>query len=269
MAAEARVRELRMFPTMLRIGFADLFAYRAQVVIWILTTTMPLIMYAVWSTVAREAPLGRFDEATFAGYFLSTLVVRQLSSSWVVWELNEHIRTGQLATTLLRPVHPLYFFAAENLGAVPFRIAVLTPLVIAAYLFLPRAPFVLDPSHLLLYCWTIAVAWLLTFMVQAMIGTLALFTQQSLAFQDAWFGLWSLLSGYLIPLELTPLLQRAAVWLPFRAMGSLPTEILLGHLSGAALAEGLAAQAGWALIGFLLMRRVWNRAIARFEAYGG
>ena len=75
------IRELKMFPTMLRIGFADLFAYRAQVFIWILTTTMPLVMYAMWSSLAREAPLGRFDEATFAGYFLSTLVVRQLSSS--------------------------------------------------------------------------------------------------------------------------------------------------------------------------------------------
>jgi ABC-2 type transport system permease protein len=81
-----------MFPTMLRIGFADLMAYRAQVVIWILTTTMPLVMFAVWSTVAEQAPVGRFDEKTFAGYFLSTLVVRQLSASWIVWELNEHIR---------------------------------------------------------------------------------------------------------------------------------------------------------------------------------
>ena len=119
---------LRAFPTMLRVGFAELVAYRGEVFIWILTTTMPLIMYAMWSTIAREAPIGRFDEATFAAYFLSTLVVRQLASAWIVWELNYMIRHGNLSTVLLKPVHPLVFFAAQNLGAVPFRALILVPL---------------------------------------------------------------------------------------------------------------------------------------------
>lgn len=256
-----------MFPTMLRIGFADLFAYRAQVVIWILTTTMPLVMYALWSSLAREAPLGRFDEGTFAGYFLAMLVVRQLSSSWVVWELNETIRSGTLSSHLLRPVHPLLFMVAENVGALPFRIAVLVPVVIAGLVFLPVD---LDPSgvQVALFLWTTVLAFLLTFMIQAMIGLLALYTQQSLSFQEAWFGLWALLSGYLIPLELTPRLAEVAVWLPFRAMGSLPTEIILGHLDGPALTEALSTQLVWVLVFFFALRWSWSRAIARFEAYG-
>jgi len=172
-----------MFPTMLRIGFADLFAYRAQVVIWILTTTMPLVMYAMWSTVAREAPIGRFDQNTFAGYFLSTLVVRQLSASWIVWELNEHIRSGGLSTTLLRPVHPLWFFAAENLGAVPFRLIVLLPVIALAFIFIPDLQLSPTPLHIVLYVWTIFFAWVLTFFIQSMIGLMALYTQQSLSFR--------------------------------------------------------------------------------------
>jgi viologen exporter family transport system permease protein len=258
-----------MFPTMLRIGFADLLAYRAQVVIWILTTTMPLIMYALWSTVAREAPLGRFDESTFAAYFLSTLVVRQLSSSWVVWELNEHIRTGALSTTLLRPVHPLWFYAAENLGAVPFRLVVMIPLIVVAFLVLPEMRLATTPLNLLLYLWTISVSWALTFGMQSMIALLAFYTQQSLSFQDAWFGLWAILSGYLIPLELMPKVAALARWLPFRAMGSLPTEIILGHLEGRDLLQGVAVQAGWAIVFLLVIRWAWRKALARFEAYGG
>lgn len=258
-----------MFPTLLRVGFADLMAYRAQVVIWILTTTMPLIMYAMWSTLAREAPIGRFDERTFAGYFLSTLVVRQLSASWVVWELNEHIRSGQLSTTLLRPVHPLLFFAAENLGALPFRVAVLAPLVAAAIFFVPNIQLVATPGNLALYFITIILAWILTFAVQAMIGVLALYTQQSLSFQDAWFGLWALFSGYLVPLELMPKVHTAALWLPFRAMGSLPTEIILGLLDRDDIVRGIGAQIAWVVVTFLLLRITWAAAIRRFEAYGG
>lgn len=263
------MRSLKMFPTMLRIGFADLLAYRAQVVIWILTTTMPLVMYAMWSTVAREAPVGRFDQNTFAGYFLSTLVVRQLSASWIVWELNEHIRSGGLATTLLRPVHPLWFFAAENLGAVPFRLLVLIPLTGAAFLFIPDLEISPTPLHIFLYFVTIFLAWVLTFFIQSMIGLLALYTQQSLSVQDAWFGLWSIFSGYLIPLELMPAVQRIAVWLPFRSMGSLPTEIILGHLEGDALLQGLFAQLMWVVIALVIVRAAWSMAIRRFEAYGG
>jgi ABC-2 type transport system permease protein len=230
---------------------------------------MPLIMYAMWSTIAREAPVGRFDESTFAAYFLSTLVVRQLTSAWIVWELNYTIRNGELSALLLRPVHPLLFFAAQNLGAVPFRAAILLPLAVAAYLLIPGMEFELDFGHVLLYFSTIFLAWLLIFLVQSMFGLLALYTQQSLSFQEAWFGLWALLSGYLIPLELVPSVQRYANWLPFRSMGSLPTEILLGHLEGESLRQGLLAQAMWILIVLILVRVVWSRAIRKFEAYGG
>lgn len=264
------MRTLRMFPTMLRVGFAELVAYRGEVLIWILTTTMPLIMYAMWSTIAREAPVGRFDESTFAAYFLSTLIVRQLASAWIVWELNYLIKNGQLSTLLLRPVHPLYFYAAQNLGALPFRAMVLAPLAVGAWILFPKMSFALDPLHLGLYVITILFAWLLTFLIQSMFGLLALYTQQSLSFQEAWFGLWALLSGYLIPLDLMPGgIERVANWLPFRAMGSLPTEILLGLIDGPSLLQGLAAQMMWVVICLVVVRAVWTRAIRRFEAYGG
>lgn len=260
---------LGALPTMFRIGFSELVAWRAEVFIWVLTTTMPLIMFAMWSTIAREAPVGRFDELTFAGYFLSTLVVRQLTAAWIVWELNFMIRSGSLSPLLLRPVHPVLYHAAQNLGAIPFRLMVMIPLAAGALALFPGIPLHLDPMHLTLYALAIALAWALTFCVQTSIGLLALYTQQSLSLQEAWFGLWALLSGYLIPLELVPMLQAPANWLPFRAMGSLPTEILLGHLEGEALAQGILAQIAWVAIAFLVMRFTWARAVRRFEAYGG
>lgn len=244
-------------------------AYRGEVLIWILSTTMPLIMYAMWSTLAREGPLGRFDEATFAAYFLCTLVVRQLSAAWVVWELNWTIRTGALSPLLLRPVHPLYYFALRNLGVLPFRFVVLAPVVGGAWLLMPAMPIELTPLHLGLFAWTTFWAWVLTFAVQSMFGVLALYTQQSLSFQDAWFGLWSLMSGYLIPLALVPWFQSVANWLPFRSMGSLPTEIMLGHLEGPALWQGLGAQMLWVVVILAHVSRVWQTAIRRFEAFGG
>ncbi len=262
-------REARAFPTMLRIGFAELVAYRGEVLIWIMTTTMPLIMYAMWSTIAREAPVGRFDESTFAAYFLCTLVVRQLTSAWVVWELNFVIRKGELSTLLLRPVHPLVYYAAQNLGALPFRFVILVPLTLGAFMVFPKMSIHTEPWRISLALLSVVLAWFLIFLVQSMLGLLALYTEQSLSFQEAWYGIWAILSGYLIPLELIPEVQAVALWLPFRAMGSLPTEIILGHLDTNGLAQGILVQIGWATVMILLVQAVWKRAIRRYEAFGG
>lgn len=257
-----------MFPTMLRVGLANMVVYRAEVLIWILTTTMPLIMFAMWSTVAREAPVGRFDEAMFASYFLVMLVVRQLTSAWVVWEINHRVRSGSLSMLLLRPVHPMLFFAAENLGAIPIRVAVLIPIAALAVIFIPGIQLSPEPIDWALACWATAMAWLLTFLIQGMIGLLALYTQQSMSFQDAWFGLWAILSGYVMPMELVPALDAVTFWLPFRAMAGLPVEIALGHLRGEELLHGLLIQLGWVAITIVAITISWKRAMQRFEAYG-
>src|SRR5262249_40297690 len=97
MSARSTVRAL---PTLFRIGFAEMVAFRAEMLVWVLATTMPLIMLALWSTVARDAPVGRFDQQDFVAYFLATFIVRQLTGAWVAWQLSFEVRTGTLAMRL-------------------------------------------------------------------------------------------------------------------------------------------------------------------------
>ena len=51
---------LRAFPTLLRVGFSEALAYRAELLVWVLSTTMPFIMMALWTAVAREQPIGSY-----------------------------------------------------------------------------------------------------------------------------------------------------------------------------------------------------------------
>ena len=110
---------LRAYPTLLRIGLTEVIAYRAEFLIWILTTNMPLVMMALWTAVSASGPVGRFGTREFVAYFLGALIVRLLTSSWMVWELTMDIRQGRLAARLLRPLHPLLAYSAEHLAAVP------------------------------------------------------------------------------------------------------------------------------------------------------
>ena len=63
-------RYLRTYPTLLRIGLAEAVAYRAEFVVWMLATTMPLVMLAIMSAIAREGPIGGMDERAFVAYYL-------------------------------------------------------------------------------------------------------------------------------------------------------------------------------------------------------
>src|SRR4030042_723569 len=99
-------RPLRPLPPPLRVGFAEAVSYRAELLVWLLSTTMPLVMLALMSAVAREGPVGRFGSADFTAYYLAALVVRLLTGAWVLWEVNFEIRQGTLAYRLPRPPHP-------------------------------------------------------------------------------------------------------------------------------------------------------------------
>ena len=141
-------RLFRSYVALVKAGFAEMVAYRAELFIWILSATTPVIMLLVWDRAAENGPIQGFDRPDFARYFTASLVVRQLASAWLVWELNHLIRTGELSPALLKPVHPFAFRAAENLVALPFRIVVLAPLVGLLVLWRPEIGMPLSWSAL-------------------------------------------------------------------------------------------------------------------------
>ena len=139
---------MRALPTLFRVGFAEAVAYRAEMLVWVLATTMPLIMLALWSAVADDAPVGRFDQADFVAYFLATFIVRQLTGAWVAWQMSFEVRTGTLAMRLLRPLHPMVSYAVENLAAMPLRLVVALPVAVLALVLTGAQPPAARPAAL-------------------------------------------------------------------------------------------------------------------------
>ena len=260
---------IRAMPTLFRVGFAGLVAYRAEMVIWILSATMPLIMLALWNTVVTEAPLEGFGPTEITRYFAATLVVRQLTSAWLLWHLNWMIRSGQLSPLLLRPMHPLIHEAVTMLAAMPMRMVILAPLLVGLIAWRPELLAWPGAAALALCAVSIALAWLLTFLFQAVFGMLAFWTEQSQGLFGVFFTVWMLLSGYIAPLALFPGgIQRVLAWLPFRGMLAVPVELLAGLLDPADAAWDLAVQIGWVAILLGLTAALWRAGIRRYGAYG-
>jgi ABC-2 type transport system permease protein len=262
-------RTLRAMPTLLKVGIAETVAYRAEFLIWMLTTTMPLVMLGLWTSVAHEAPFRQFTEADFVAYYLGALIVRNLTSSWVVWQINEEIRNGTLSMRLLRPIHPFAGYVASHLSAVPLRALVALPF--AAILLLTQARHVVasDPLDLGLFVVSVTGAWVLTFSMMLTLGAVAFWIQRSMGLSDVYFGLFAVMSGYLVPLALMPSwVGTIATYSPFRYMLSVPVSILIGRAHGAEAATQVGEQWLWAAAMALLAIVVWRRGVRRYEAYG-
>jgi ABC-2 type transport system permease protein len=261
---------LRAYPTLLRVGFSEMVAYRAEFLVWILTTNMPLVMLALWTAVAADGPVRGFDQGMFATYMLSVLIVRILTSSWMVWELTMDIRQGKLATRLLRPLHPLLAYSAQHLAAVPLRAVVVSPLVLILVATTGVRLGLRDPATFGLFVASLAGAWLLFFFTMVLIGSLAMFVDSALSLFELWLGVHFILSGYLFPLEVLPAWAvRLAHALPFRYMLGFPAELLAGRLDHRAALGALGIQWAYVTVAFVAAITVWRAGMRRFVAFGG
>ena len=263
-------RTLRALPTLLRIGVAETVAYRGEFLVWILTTTLPLVMLGLWTSVAKEAPFQGYASQDFVAYYLAALIVRNLTGSWVAWQISEEIRLGSMSMRLLRPVHPMIAFAAGHVAAIPFRSLVVLPIAVVLLVSSGASALTTEPLQLALIVPSLALAWLITFSVLFAIGTLAFFVTKAMALLNLYFGLFSLLSGYLLPLPLLPAaIARIAEYSPFRFMLSVPVELMTRPMATRELAELLALQTGWAVATLALALWLWRLGVRRFEAVGG
>ncbi len=266
---------LRAAPTLLRIGFAESIAYRAELLIWVLSTTMPFINLALWSAVARSGPVvsesGRtFSAEDFTAYFLAIFIVRQLTGSWACWEMNFEVKSGKLAMRLLRPIHPLFGYVMENLSLIPMRLVVTAPVVVLMILVVGVKSVPTHPAQLAVVAIGFLGGWLMTVLVNLALGAMALYMESSLKLMDVWLAVYFVLSGYVVPVELFPSgLRQAIEFLPFRYQVGLPTELFIGMHTPAQALPLLGLQWLWVGIFFVITMAVWRGGVRRFAAFGG
>lgn len=267
MSALARARAV---PSLLRVAFAESIAYRANFFVWVLTTTMPLIMLALWSAVARDAPVGRFGQAEFTSYFLATFVVRQLTMAWVAWEMNFEIREGAIVTHLLRPISPAAMYALENLAYLPLRLLIVAPVAAVGLWYVGPDAVTHDPVVWLAWCVAVVGGWLLGFTASFAIGCLAFRIDSSIKVMDLWLVLFFVFGGYLFPVELFPgPLRVAADVLPFRYQQALPVELMTGAHDVAAAWTLVGRQWIWVAVSAGVAALLWRDGVKRYAAFGG
>lgn len=261
---------LKTYPTLLKAYYARSIEYRGQIIIWILSSVLPLIMLMVWLTIAGQqgAPIGGYDAVGFISYYLMVTLFRRLTGVWLIWDMDHDIREGALSPQLLKPLHPVHYMFANALAGKPIQlIIVLPPIALASILF--GAHYDLSLLSLVMAALALFGGMVIEFLVQVIIGTTAFWITQATAVAELWFWIRSLLSGWVIPLALFPAALIGPLnWLPFRYTLSFPIEIVLGRLSIDQIVFGFGVEAMWIAIFFFVFQHLWRRGLKLYGAVG-
>lgn len=260
---------IQKYIALLRRSLGVMLEYRVSMLIWMLSASFPLVMLAVWLSLAQDGPVGGFTAQDFVAYYLLSLVMRQMTAVWVAWELDYDIRHGDMNTKLLHPIQPIHDYISFNLADKVMRIVIFAPLVVVVVLVVPGISLVLTPLNLLLFAIAVVGAWGMRYLTQFVLGLFGFWFSQALVLTDIFWMLFLLFGGGVAPIELLPEpLRTIAYYLPFRYMMSFPIEIMMGRIAPNDILIGFATIAGWLVVLFLFYRLLWARGMRRFGAFG-
>ena len=272
-----RPGRLAKYLHVLSVGLQNTLVYRTNFLFRAAVGLVPLAatLYLWRSVYADQPPGGRIGAYTLAQMVSYYLVVTVVDSVTAVaeddWQIAADIKDGAVSQFLLKPLDYLaYRFCLYLSGRVVYTGVALVP--VACFLWSQRE-FLVGPAGAAgwaLAAVSVMLAAVLQFLIAYTVALLAFWVLDVSTFIFIQFAFEYLASGHLFPLDiLPPALHRALMWTPYPYLLYFPVEVSLGRLAGGDLGRGLAVQAGWVVLAFLLARFVWSRGLRKYTAVGG
>lgn len=259
-------RALTLSRTLLSVYYAYMVEYRAELMFWVLSGSLPLILLGVWTEAAQSGSFS-LSPADFARYFLIVFLTRQLTVVWVIWDVEKEVVQGTLSFRLLQPLDPFWHHfaghAAERLARIPF-IAILIALFFGLY---PEALWMPSLSRMGLYLLAVTLAFCLRFLVQHTFAMFSFWIERAVAIEQFWFLFYLFLSGMAAPLALfPPLVAQIAMWTPFPYLIYFPVAVLLEL--DTPVAQGFGVMVIWLLLFGIANRYLWHKGLQRYSGMG-
>lgn len=199
-------------------------------------------IYAAGGTVAG------FSVEDAVSYTWVTQSLISVGGAWLSTEIMQTIRTGEVVTDLSRPWNFYGYWLSRTLGERLFNLLVRASLtyVVGVVLFNARMPSGADAAGFVL---ALALAMLVSFSLNFIVNLTSFWLVDASGVVNLVSVLLMFFSGFLLPIAFfPPALQAVAYVLPFRAITSLPAQIFLGKITGAAVAGALLVQIFWAIV---------------------
>ena len=262
----------KIFQRLWQVNWAEQWQYRANLIMYLLYWLVsPIIYLAVWSSIAQsKGSVNGFTVNDFVTYYLTLLVVDQITSNIVIHTFAYKVQDGSLSGELVRPIHPMLTNALVN--NIAFKVLTILGFIpVWIILFFLYKP---DYSHLTLTGILVALpamvmGFLVGFLLSAAITSLAFWTTRVYSIHEFYYALILLFSGQFVPLPLMPkLIQDVAQYLPFQLLIYFPIQVILGKLSSAQIIQGYVTGITWLVVTISIFTWVWRNGVKRYSAVG-
>jgi ABC-2 type transport system permease protein len=263
---------LRIYRRFWQVNWAEQWQYRANLLMYLLYWLVsPIVYLSVWTTIAKsQGSVNGLTADDFILYYLTVLVVDQLTSEITIHLLAYKIQDGTLSSELLRPVHPILTNTlVNNLAFKSLIFCVFVPVwLVLCMLFQPDYSAV-SLQSVLLALPAIAIGFGINFLLGATLTCLAFWTTRVYSILEFYLALSTLFSGQFVPLTLLPpMVQRVADFLPFQFFIYLPVQIILGQLPPEEMLRTYGLGVFWLVFAYLLFLWIWREGVKRFSAVG-
>ncbi len=259
-------RTFRKALTLLSVYYAYMVEYRSELILWVLSGSLPIILMGVWIQAAQGGRFG-LTPVGFARYFLAVFIVRQITTVWVIYEFEKEIVEGKLSSRLLQPLDPVWHHVASHVAERGSRMPFVLLLIVLFFVLYPQAFWVPSLGRLLLSALAVVLAFALRFAIQYTLAMFAFWTERAIALEDLWFVFYLFLSGFIAPLEVFPESVRAVVlWTPFPYLINFPANLLVGLPVD--VSRGFLSLIGWMLVFLVVNRWLWRQGLKRYSGMG-
>ncbi len=259
------------------IGIQNTLVYRVNFLFRACFGLIPLMATIyLWRAVFQSNPdqeaVGGYTLAAMTSYYLVATIVDALTAvAEDDWQIAADIKDGNISQFLLKPIDYLtYRLCLFGAGRIIYTAVAFLP--VALFLLIQREFFLLpgDAETAAVFALSVVLTALLQFFISYTMALLAFWVLEVSTFIFILFAFEYIAGGHLFPLDLLPSwLATALNFTPFPYQLYFPVSVYLGRVSGEALWQGLAIQAGWVLATYGLARFVWHRGIRRYSAVGG
>ena len=261
-----------IFRRLWQVNWAEQWQYRANLIMYLLYWLVsPIIYLAVWTSIANsKGSVNGFTANDFITYYMTLLIVDQITSNIVIHTFAYKIQDGSLSSELIRPIHPMLMNALVNNIAfkVLFILGLIPIWIVLALLFKPDFAS-LTGQGILLAIPAMMIGFLIGFLLSAAITSLAFWTTRVYSIHEFYYALMLLFSGQFVPLTLMPkLIQELAVYLPFQIQIYFPIQLILGRLSTAQIVQGYIVAGVWLVLSIAFFNWVWRNGVKKYSAVG-
>jgi viologen exporter family transport system permease protein len=263
---------VRLYWEMARRGYRRYAAYPAATWAGVFTNTAFGFMqaYIFIAVYEHRSDIGGLDVTQTLTYvwLVQALIAAIQVFGWP--DLALRIKSGDIATDLVRPVHPLRIGVAFDLGRALYHTLFrgIPPFVLGALVFDLTVPS--SPLLWLAFLVSLVLAIVVSYAFRALYNMSAFWLLDHRGTTMIAASAIAIFSGLYVPLQFMPdWLESFARATPFAALVQLPVDIFVGEARGSEILAVLAVQAGWAAVMFALAHAVFAAGRRKLVVQGG